>query len=247
MPSVSFFLSCLLLSCVSSDHTLTRLSTNISPDAHSTSLSSTTSDYVSSDTYHHSLEESDQKRTNYIIEGPIFRVSYNEVLEQPNWIEYTVRNVRAVYDRKDLNFYEVDSVHTSDDADYYRNIWDKGHLAPAYSFSDTKKNLIDTFSYLNCALQHQSLNRGQWAALEKDIRARASRHQTDVCVRVELLFSKNSRRLSTGAVVPDGFIKQIYIKGVGSKCYKFENKKPLTSWKNHQVKCNTEISCFKAK
>jgi hypothetical protein len=28
-----------------------------------------------------------------------------------------------------MNFYKEDDVHTSDNADYYRNVWDKGHLA----------------------------------------------------------------------------------------------------------------------
>ena len=33
-----------------------------------------------------------EKNENYIIEGSIFKVSYNEQYEQPNWIEYKVRN-----------------------------------------------------------------------------------------------------------------------------------------------------------
>ena len=90
-----------------------------------------------------------KKNANYVIEGSIFKVSYNEQYEQPNWIEYKVRNVRKNFDRKGRNFYNVDSVFTSNNADYKNNIWDKGHLAPAAAFSDTEANLNATFSFLN--------------------------------------------------------------------------------------------------
>ena len=77
---------------------------------------------------------SQDKNDNFIIEGSIFKVSYNEQYEQPNWIEYKIRNVKKNFDRKGRNFYNVDSVFTSNNADYKNNIWDKGHLAPAASF-----------------------------------------------------------------------------------------------------------------
>ena len=35
-----------------------------------------------------------EKNDNYIIQGSIFKVSYNEQYEQPNWIEYKVRNIK---------------------------------------------------------------------------------------------------------------------------------------------------------
>ena len=52
-------------------------------------------------------------------------------------------------DRGSMNFYTEDDYHTSDNKDYYRNVWDKGHLAPAATFSDSRQNLKQTFSYLN--------------------------------------------------------------------------------------------------
>ena len=94
-----------------------------------------------------------------IAQNNIFTVSYNEVYEQPNWVEYKVWKITKKADRKGLNFYNVDSVWTSNNVDYKNNIWDKGHLAPAAAFTDSKTNLKATFSYLNCALQHNKLNR----------------------------------------------------------------------------------------
>ncbi len=101
-----------------------------------------------------------------IVENKVFKVWYNEIYEQPIKLKYkSIDNVKKA-DRKSMDFYKDDSIHTSDDKDYYKNIWDKGHLAPAASFSDTKENLKITFSYLNCSLQNQYLNRGQWRLLE---------------------------------------------------------------------------------
>ena len=62
------------------------------------------------------------KNDNYIIEGSIFRVSYNEEYEQPNWIEYTVRDIEKNFSRKGLYFYNVDSVFTSNNSDYRNNV-----------------------------------------------------------------------------------------------------------------------------
>jgi endonuclease G len=57
-------------------------------------------------------------------------------------------------------------VKTSDGKDYEGNVWDKGHCAPAADFNCTRETLWQTFSYLNCILQHEKLNRGAWRLLE---------------------------------------------------------------------------------
>ena len=64
-----------------------------------------------------------EKRNDLIIQGGIFKVSYNEVYQQPNWIEYKVRKISKKFNRKGLDFYVVDSVFTSDNLDYKNNIW----------------------------------------------------------------------------------------------------------------------------
>ena len=70
-----------------------------------------------------------QTRTNVIIENEVFKVSYNETLEQPNWVEYDVRKITKVADRDGMDFYTVKDVYTSNSADYKNNVWDKGHMA----------------------------------------------------------------------------------------------------------------------
>ena len=112
-----------------------------------------------------------QDRTDVRIKNNVFSVSYNETLEQPNWVEYEVRNITKKFDRGSMDFYTPKNVYTSDNEDYKNNVWDKGHMAPAAAFTDTKENLKTTFSYLNCSLQFDKLNRGAWRELEAQERA----------------------------------------------------------------------------
>ena len=182
---------------------------------------------------------SQEKNDNYIIEGSIFKVSYNEQYEQPNWIEYKVRNIKKNFDRKGRNFYNVDSVFTSNNADYKNNIWDKGHLAPAAAFSDTKANLNATFSFLNCTLQHNNLNRYEWAQLERKVRDWASLYEYDISVRVDVIFENNHQILSTGAHIPTAFIKSITFPDGTTKCFYFLNQ-PTNgkNWTEFEIQCN---------
>ena len=93
---------------------------------------------------------------------PIYTVVYSETKEQPISLVYISTNREKNVSRGSMDFYKEKSYHTSDAADYYKNPYDKGHLAPAASFSDSEENLKLTFSYLNCALQDKRLNRYLW-------------------------------------------------------------------------------------
>ena len=61
-----------------------------------------------------------QLRDDVMIQNAVFQISYNEFKEQPNWIEYTVRDFVKVADRGNMDFYTVSNVWTSDDNDYYK-------------------------------------------------------------------------------------------------------------------------------
>ena len=180
-----------------------------------------------------------EKNDNYIIEGSIFKVSYNEQYEQPNWIEYKVRNVNKNFNRKGFNFYNVDSVFTSNNADYKNNIWDKGHLAPAASFSDTEANLNATFSFLNCVLQHNNLNRYEWAQLEAQVRDWSYSSNSDIDVKVDIIFNANHQVLATGAHIPSAFRKTLTFPNGTQKCYYFPNE-PTNGkdWTEFRIQCN---------
>lgn len=173
-------------------------------------------------------------RTNVLVETPIYTVSYNEVLQQPNWLEYTSSNRPKRVDRGNMDFKIYNGVYTSNRADYYKNIYDKGHLAPAATFSDSWKNLSSTFYYLNCALQNQDLNRGEWRLLEQQ--ERIWDDSEDLTITVNLVFKKGHKVLRTGGHVPSDMIKHIYFVERGSwKCFEFKNVKPTKGWEDHEV------------
>ena len=61
---------------------------------------------------------------------------------------------------------------------------------------------------MNCALQHQSLNRGVWKHLEAKERELAAQYPiVEVTIRVQ--FDKNPSRVPAGAAIPKGFYKEI--------------------------------------
>jgi DNA/RNA endonuclease G (NUC1) len=85
-----------------------------------------------------------------------------------------------------------------------------------------------TFSYVNCALQDQYLNRGLWKELEAYERELAIKETVDVLILVS--FSDTSRILPTGATIPDGFYKTISLRKTKKKYkYYFPNANPIKS------------------
>ena len=109
-------------------------------------------------------------RNEVVVKTKIFEVLYSEVLQQPLWLIYESTNRPTNVNRGSMDFYTEKDVKTSDAADYKSNVYDKGHLAPAATFSDSMENLKQTFTYLNCALQDQYMNRGEWRLLEEQER-----------------------------------------------------------------------------
>tara|TARA_B110000285_G_scaffold56748_1_gene64581 strand:+ start:149 stop:742 length:594 start_codon:yes stop_codon:yes gene_type:complete len=149
-------------------------------------------------------------RVAFNIDG-LYRGEYSEVLEQPLWVEYTVKCSTSKVERKGMNFIVPTDIKTSDDYDYIDNIYDKGHLAPAAAFACNEASLRKTFSYLNSALQHQGLNRGQWSRLEAFERDLSNFYE--VKVKIIVLFKSNPKKLPSGATIPSGFRKIIKFAG----------------------------------
>lgn len=158
-----------------------------------------------------------------VVETDLFVIGYSEQLQQPVWAEYTVLCPNGTASRSGMDFYEDIEIFTSDDDDYKGNVWDKGHMAPAAAFSCTREMLRETFTYLNSALQHQSLNRGVWNRLEAFERDLANFYE--VSVHIAVLFDEDSEVLPTGATVPNGFRKTI----------SFDDKTVIFEFPNEQI------------
>ena len=159
---------------------------------------------------------------------------YSEKLQQPKWVEYTVLCHDGTISRKGLDFYPVKGIVTSTNEDYENNLYDKGHLAPAADFNCNQDYLKQTFSYLNCVLQHEKLNRGTWRLLEAHERELAKQYK--VSVEIRMYYSKNSKVLTSGATIPDSFTKTIMYNNKKEK-YFFKNEEPKSSdYNNYKVK-----------
>ena len=177
-----------------------------------------------------------ERRDEVIIENNVFKVWYSEVKEQPTKLIYTSTNRPKNVDRGSMNFYTEGDVYTSNNADYYNNVWDKGHLAPAATYSDSMVNLKQTFSFLNCALQNQYLNRGEWRLLEEE-----EREWDDIenlTITVELEWNGDYEVLPTGGHIPTHMIKTIYFENDGTcRKFVFPNQKPTQGWEEYEVTC----------
>lgn len=155
-----------------------------------------------------------------------YRVCYSETYQEPVWVEYTVACTEGKFSRKGLDFYLEPGIKTADNADFEANEWDKGHMAPAADFACDSLALRATFSYLNCALQQENLNRGVWRHLET--RERELAKQWTVKVRIDVVNGPSKKTLSTGARIPDAFIKTLSY-GSNTEVYRFPNTKPTSS------------------
>jgi endonuclease G len=174
------------------------------------------------------------QRDSVYIKTDIFTAVYSEILQQPKWVTYTVQCPTGTAPRTGMDFYTQVGLITSDNADYAANVYDKGHCAPAADFNCTKEMLYKTFTYVNCVLQHERLNRGVWRLLESYERELAKTNTVNVEIR--MVYSKTSLKLPTGATVPDGFYKIIKFGNQVEKYY-FPNTSPTQSnFRNYLIK-----------
>ncbi len=175
-------------------------------------------------------------RENVTINNSVYNIVYSQDFEQPIEVRYTVecnKNSKKYYSRKGMDFYEVKGIHTSNSIDYYNNVWDKGHMVPAADFNCNYEKLKLTFSYVNCALQHQDLNRGAWKELEAYEKELAINNIVTIVIYVD--FSESSR-LPSDAMIPTGFTKIISLNGKEFKSYYFPNQSIKSGYEKYLVK-----------
>jgi len=170
------------------------------------------------------------------VKNQVFEVLYSQKLEQPLWIKYRSTNRPTNVNRGTMDFYTEKNIKTSDADDYAKNIYDKGHGAPAATFSDNMENLKQTFSYLNCIMQDQYLNRGEWRLLEEQIRKWDD--QENITVLIKLFFDTPVKKVQTGAAIPSHLQKHIYFEKQNKwRCFVFLNEKPKFKWEQLEMLC----------
>ena len=180
---------------------------------------------------------------NVRIKNNVFEVLYSQSLEQPLIIKYRSINRPTNVNRGAMDFYKEPTIKTSDADDYKANIYDKGHGAPAATFSDNMENLKQTFSYLNCIMQDKYLNRGEWRMLEEQIRKWDDTE--NITVLIKTFFDTPAKRVATGAAIPSHLQKHIYFETQKKwRCYVFLNQKPKFSWEELEMICENEDHKF---
>jgi endonuclease G len=177
------------------------------------------------------------------VKNDVFEVLYSQSLEQPLIIKYRSTNRPTNVNRGAMDFYKEPTIKTSDAEDYKANIYDKGHGAPAATFSDNMINLKQTFSYLNCIMQDQYLNRGEWRLLEEQIRKWDDTE--NITVLIKTFFDTPVKRVPTGAAIPSYLQKHIYFEKSNKwRCFVFLNQKPKFHWDELEMICEDEDHKF---
>jgi len=177
------------------------------------------------------------------IKNKVFEVLYSQSLEQPLVIKYRSLNRPTKVNRGAMDFYKEENIKTSDAEDYKANIYDKGHGAPAATFSDNMVNLKQTFSYLNCIMQDKYLNRGEWRMLEEQIRKWDDTE--NITVLIKTFFDTPVKRVPTGAAIPSYLQKHIYFEKSNKwRCFVFLNQKPKFHWDELEMICEKEDHKF---
>ena len=165
-----------------------------------------------------------QNSTDIVVRLENFTVNYSQDFLQPLEVWYDVDCPEPGH-LKDMGFTKIlgDSLEitTSGKKHYKENEWDQGHMAPSASLDCDLKSKKETYTYLNCALQFDELNRGLWKQLENRERSLAKDQEVSVYIRLEF---NDSMRIE-GALVPSGFLKVLSFDGI-TESYFFPNTAP---------------------
>ena len=102
-------------------------------------------------------------------------------------------------------------------ADYLNSGWDRGHLVPSDDAS-TASEMFDTFLLSNMTPQNPTLNRVEWAKLERVVRLTFSNAKTNMFVITIPVF-KAPVSLIRGLPIPSGYWKIVIVDGTEKYYY----------------------------
>jgi len=141
---------------------------------------------------------------------------YSEEHEQAKWVAYVLnkKELSGTFDRSD-NFREDPSVSSgsSNNSDYAKSGYDRGHLAPAADMKWSEKAMSESFYYSNMSPQLPAFNRGIWKVLEEKVRDWALENDSILIVTGPILPSKDEKKLAAigynSVSVPEYYYKAI--------------------------------------
>lgn len=183
---------------------------------------------ISAISYHHGLGQNEKllikaanikdlelpalKKGETIIRHSGFSLCYNEEYEQANWVAYELTAQETIGKYKRTNKFLTDpkvSTGTSDNLDFLKSNYDRGHLAPAGDMGWSAKSMAESFYYSNMSPQVPTFNRGIWEHAEELVRGWAKTYASVYVVSGPVL-TKGLKRIGPNKVaVPQYYYKVI--------------------------------------
>ena len=157
----------------------------------------------------------DESNTQYLCRLN-YAVHYRNDTKTAEWVaeRITLEDVSAQVRRRD-NFRadtEVPAEHRATLEDYAGSGYDRGHLAPAASNSQTAEIMSESFLLTNMVPQNANKNRGIWRILELRIRDWV-RQGKDIWVVTGTVYEQGHLTIGNGVGVPTHMWKVIYDAG----------------------------------
>ena len=143
-----------------------------------------------------------------ILTNAAFTVAFDTETRCPAWVAYDLEPCEVVVTNRAAIPFRADPrvVESDNGADYAGSGFDRGHMAPAADFNFSRVALDETYLFSNICPQWPSLNRGEWAEVERQVRNLARRGSVNVLTYP--VYGPVTNRI--GRVrVPDGFCKVV--------------------------------------
>lgn len=161
-----------------------------------------------------------------IVTNAAFVTAFDTETRCPAWVEYDLDPSEIVStNRAEIPFRADPRIPESDNAEDYAHAgrgFDRGHMAPAADFNFDRAALAETYLFSNVCPQIPSMNRGEWARIEAEVRDLARGGS----VRVLTFPEYDSRWVyKIGRVrVPDAFVKVAH-GWFGVRMWRVENRR----------------------
>ncbi|MCG9794131.1 DNA/RNA non-specific endonuclease [Flavobacterium algicola] len=158
--------------------------------------------------------------TNQVVEHQFYTLSYNEEVEQAEWVAYELKSDYIINnDFKRPYFIEDPKVSTrsADWRNYKKSGYDKGHLCPAADMEFSLEAYNDTFYTSNISPQNHEFNGGIWNRLEQKVRYWAKKENGVIVITGGVLKNTSKTIGNQKVAVPDYFYKIVFEDEVGKQ------------------------------
>lgn len=181
-----------------------------------------------------------------ILTNLAYTAAFDTETRCPLWNYYVLEPGEIVVTNRADNPFRADPrVPESDLAkDYEKSGYDRGHMAPAADFNFDQEALKETYLFTNIAPQMPVINRGEWAVVEREVRALAA--SGSVHVLTYPLFTHEFPPRYIGRIrVPDCYVKMAFgyfglRQWMVSNHYDIEPSRACYSEENTQTKEGTK-------